>query len=79
MPLTAAQLNAYAIDAGIVSADQSKLATDQATETTDASTIAAGLVPPGQAVLAPDGLSVNVFTIIPANPGFQVTNYPLTT
>ncbi len=79
MALTAAQLNAYAVDQGVITADQAKLSTDQTTEDSDAATITAGLPPGGQAVLSGDGLSVIVFTPAPAAPGFTVATYPLAT
>ena len=80
MPLSAAQLNAYLADEGVISADQLKLSADQATENSDSDTIAAGLPPTGQAVLSPDGTSVSVFTpVIGPPPTFAVATYPIAT
>ncbi len=80
MALTAAQMNAYLDDAGIVAADQAKLTADQATEANDSTTVATGLDPAGQAVLSADGKVVTTFDpVVPttAPPSFVVKSYTL--
>lgn len=80
--VTAAQLNAYLGDAGIVVADQAKLSADQATAATDSGVVANGLDPAGQAVLdsATPPKFVTTFDPVtpPTNPpSFIVKSYPL--
>lgn len=78
-PLTLAQLQAYLTDQGLVAADQTKLTSDQATEGSDAATIAAGLVT-SVGILSADQTTVYVFTLSSSSPsGFTVQPITLVT
>ena len=77
--LTLAQLQAYLTDQGLVAADQTKLTSDQATEGSDAATIAAGLVT-SVGILSADQTTVYVFTLSSSSPsGFTVQPITLVT
>jgi DNA uptake protein ComE-like DNA-binding protein len=73
-PVTLAQLQAYLASVKTVTADEAQLTTDQGTEATAATTVAAGLSSP-TAALSADNTTIYLFTPTPSG-SFTVTPYP---